>query len=342
MVEPADYDQDAELDLFVGIRLKPYYYGAPTNGYLLENDGSGDFTTVSDDIAPELTGVGMITDADWSDLDGDGDLDLIVVGEWMPISIFLNERGRFVLKKDLIPGSSGWWNTVQTADLNGDGFMDMVAGNHGLNSRFKASEERPLQMFVKDFDLNGIADQIICQYEGEALYPLALKHDLENQIPSVGRKYTLYADYKDQQIYHVFSAQELESATQLAAKDLSTSVYLGDQNLTFTKVPLPMQVQFSNVMAISIEDYNQDGHFDILLGGNMYQSKPEMGRYDASYGSLLLGNGAGEFNYMSPSASGLKLDKAVREIKSITSPTGARILVGNNNDRMQVFRNSSE
>jgi hypothetical protein len=342
VVEPADFDQDGDMDLFVGIRLKPYYYGEPTNGYLLENDGSGDFTNVSNDLAPELTGVGMITDADWSDLDGDGDLDLIVVGEWMPIAIFLNENGHFVLNKDLIPGSSGWWNTVQTADLNGDGFMDIVAGNHGLNSRFKASEERPLQMFVKDFDLNGIADQIICQYEGEALYPLALKHDLENQIPSVGRKYKLYADYKEQQIYDVFSAQELESATQLTANDLSTSVYLGDPNLTFTKVPLPIQVQFSNVMAISIEDYNQDGHLDILLGGNMYQSKPEMGRYDASYGSLLLGNGSGEFNLMSPSASGLKLDKAVREIKSIASPTGARILVGNNNDRLQVFRNSAE
>ena len=342
VVEPADFDQDGDIDLFVGIRLKPYYYGEPTNGYLLENDGSGDFTNVSDDVAPELAGLGMITDADWTDLDGDGDLDLIVVGEWTPISIFLNEKGRLVLKRDLIPASSGWWNTVQTADLNGDGFMDIVAGNHGLNSRFKASEEKPLEMFVKDFDLNGIADQIICQYEGDALYPLALKHDLENQIPSVGRKYTLYADYKDQQIHDVFSAQELESATRLTAYDLSTSVYLGGQNLTFTKVPLPMQVQFSNVMAISIEDFNQDGHLDILLGGNMYQSKPEMGRYDASYGSLLLGNGSGEFNFMSPSVSGLKLDKAVREIKSIASPAGVRILVANNNDRLQVFRNSSE
>ena len=152
-----------------------------------------------------------------TDVDGDGDLDLIVVGEWMPISIFLNQQGRFVLKKELIPNSNGWWNTVETADLNEDGHMDIIAGNHGLNSRFKASGERPLKMFVKDFDLNGIADQIICQFEGDKLYPLALKHDLESQIPFVGRKYKLYADYKDQQIFDIFSAEELESATQLTA-----------------------------------------------------------------------------------------------------------------------------
>jgi len=342
VVKPMDFDNDGDMDLFVGVRMKPFYYGEPCNGYLLENDGQGVFTDITESIAPELLNLGMITDGSWTDINGDGDTDLVVVGEWMPISIFIQENGKFKLAKEVIPNSSGWWNVVKTADVNGDGFTDIFAGNHGLNSRFKATDDKPLVMFVKDFDLNGIAEQIICQYEGDNLYPLALKHDLQSQIPFIGRKYPRYADYKDQQIFDVFNAGELESATRLTAVDLSTALYMGGPDLTFTRIPLPMQVQFSNTYAISIEDYNSDGHLDILLGGNLNESKPEMGRYDASYGSLLLGDGNGKFEFMSPAKSGLKIDRAVREIQKISTPSDVRIIVANNNDYVQMFRYSSE
>jgi len=269
-------------------------------------------------------------------------LDLVIVGEWMPISIFINEGGKFKYHNDIIPNSNGWWNTVETADLNGDGFIDIIAGNHGLNSRFKATTERPLQMYVKDFDRNGTTEQIICQYEGDKLYPLTLKHDLQSQIPYLGRKYPNYADYQDQQITEIFSPQELESAILLEAHDLSTSVYLSNGDLAFSKIDLPMQVQFSNTFAISVGDYNGDDLADILFGGNMYQSKPEMGRYDASYGSLLLGDGSGGFKLMPASESGLKIDRAVRVIRKVSSPFGDRIVVANNNDYLQIFIKSSE
>ncbi len=342
VVEPADFDGDGDIDLFVGIRLKPYFYGEPNNGYILENDGSGIFTNVSAAIAPGLENIGMITDARWTDLDNDNDLDLVLVGKWMPITIFINQNGKFEYVDDLFPNSNGLWNAVETSDLNGDGFPDIIAGNHGLNTRFEASVNRPLHMYVKDFDRNGTTEQIICQYEDDKLYPLPLKHDMASQMPHIDRKYLRYEGYMDQQITDVFSPKELEGATILNVYNLSTSVYLSNENLTYSKIDLPMQVQFSNTYAISVEDYDNDGFPDILFGGNMYESKPEMGRYDASYGSLLLGNGKGGFRLMPVVDSGLKIDGPVRVIRKVSTPHGDRIVVANNNDNAQIFRKSIE
>ena len=342
VVEPYDFDHDGDEDLFVGIRLKPFFYGEPTNGYLLENDGDGVFKNITSDIAPELENIGMITDATWVDLDMDQDMDLVVVGEWMPIAIFINENGNFTYQPDQIPNSHGWWNAVETADLNGDGLPDIIAANHGLNSRFRATPEKPLQMYVKDFDRNGLTDQIICQYEGEQLFPLPLKHDLQSQIPYIERKYPKYTDYQDQQITDIFTPQELEGSVVLNTYDLATSIFLSNGSLGYSKADLPVPVQFSNTFAISVEDFNKDGLPDVLLGGNMYESKPEMGRYDASYGSLLLGDGAGGFKLWPVSASGLKLDKAVRGIQMIESPAGNSVVVINNNDYPQLFQGRIE
>jgi hypothetical protein len=342
VVKPCDFDLDGDLDLFVGIRLKPYFYGEPTSGYLLENDGNGTFSNVSSSVAPELEEIGMITGASWADLDNDNDMDLVLVGEWMPVAIFINENGKFNYHEEVVPNSHGWWNAVETADLNGDGIMDIIAGNHGLNSRFRANTEKPLVMYVKDFDRNGLTDQVLCQYEGDQLYPLALKHDLESQIPYIGRKYQLYADYKDQQITDIFSPEELEESLILKTYELANSVYLNNGDLTFTKIQLPVQAQFSSTYAISVEDYNGDQHPDILMGGNMYHAKPEMGRYDASYGVLLLGDGSGNFTLMPVKESGLNLEKAVRGIETIESPFGTRVMVVNNNDSHQLFMESPQ
>lgn len=260
----------------------------------------------------------------------------------MPVAIFINENGKFNYHEEVVPNSHGWWNAVETADLNGDGIMDIIAGNHGLNSRFRANTEKPLVMYVKDFDRNGLTDQVLCQYEGDQLYPLALKHDLESQIPYIGRKYQLYADYKDQQITDIFSPEELEESLILKTYELANSVYLNNGDLTFTKIQLPVQAQFSSTYAISVEDYNGDQHPDILMGGNMYHAKPEMGRYDASYGVLLLGDGSGNFTLMPVKESGLNLEKAVRGIETIESPFGTRVMVVNNNDSHQLFMESPQ
>ncbi len=337
VVTPADYDGDNDIDLFVGGRLQTYSYGLPRNGYILQNDGSGNFTNVSDEIASSLAKIGMITDAKWSDVDGDNDLDLIIVGEWMPITILTNESGFFVLKNDAIPNSSGWWNTVEVADLNGDDRMDIVAGNHGLNSRFRATKEFPLHMFINDFDKNGTMEQIICQYEGDKLYPLPLRHDLAMQMPQIKKRYLKYESFKDQEITDIFSEDILANATKLKAHDLGTRVFFNNGSLDFTEYELPKQAQFSCTYAIAIEDFNGDDIPDILLAGNLYDSKPEMGRYDASYGTFLIGDGARNFDLIPPSLSGLKLDRQVREIQKIRTKNGFRILVANNNDAVQAF-----
>ena len=334
VVEVADYDGDGDQDLFVGGHLQTYRYGFPRNGYILSNDGSGDLTDVTSEIAPGLTELGMITDAVWTDLDADKDLDLVVVGEWMPVTLFYQEDGKFV--KKALPNSSGWWNAVESADFNNDGWADLVLGNHGLNSRFEASAQEPLTMYVKDFDRNGTIEQVICQYEDGKLYPLSLRHDLAMQMPGIKKKYLKYDSYKDQQVTDVFGEASLADAMVLWVEDLATSVMLNQQG-TFEPVELPGEAQFSCTYAVEIHDFNADGHLDILLGGNLYNSKPEMGRYDASYGTLLQGNGRGAFDLLPAARSGLKLDKEVRAIELVQSPRGEQVIVANNNDKAQTF-----
>lgn len=185
VVRAVDFDKDGDLDLFVGCRMQPATYGPPANGIVLFNDGKGNFTDVTDAVAPQLKWLGMITDAVWADVNNDGNYDLIVAGEWMKIKLFLNENSRLVdaSEKYGLQGTSGWWNCIRVADLNGDGLPDIVAGNHGLNSRFKASAEQPVEIFINDFDNNGTLEHIITVYNNDKAYPMVLRHDLVSQMP---------------------------------------------------------------------------------------------------------------------------------------------------------------
>ncbi|MFY0685951.1 MAG: VCBS repeat-containing protein [Cyclobacteriaceae bacterium] len=341
VVVPADYDKDGDIDLFVGGRLKTYSYGFPRNGYILNNDGNANFTNVADDIAPDLFELGMITDAQWSDIDGDDDLDLVIVGEWMPITIFKNNQGVFE-KQEPISASAGWWNTVEIADLNYDGLPDLVVGNHGQNSRFEASDDYPLHMFINDFDNNGTIEQVICQYEGDKLFPLPLRHDLSMQMPFIKKKYLKYDSYKDQEITEVFNDEVLSQARVLKAHNLKTSVYLNKSNDIFESVDLPPQVQFSCTYAIAIADFDNDDILDILTAGNLYDVKPEMGRYDASYGTLLKGDGSGQFDLISNEKSGLFINKQVRRISQIKTKNGYSLMIANNDDKVQAFVENNE
>jgi len=198
-VKAADYDGDGDQDLFVGVRLRSFSYGVPMKGYVLNNDGKGNFRDVTSAVAPQLEQVGMITDAVWADVDGDQDQDLIVVGEYMPVKVFMNYEGK--LSDETVGAgldkTNGWWNRIEAADLDGDGDVDFVIGNHGLNSKFKASLEKPLCMYVSDFDQNGSIEHLICMFNGEKNYPLILRHDLVSQIPSLKKKYLKYESFKN-------------------------------------------------------------------------------------------------------------------------------------------------
>jgi enediyne biosynthesis protein E4 len=339
-VSPEDFDNDGVIELFVGIRIKPFAYGVPANGYLLENNGKGIFSDVTAQIAPELLNAGMIRDMIWIDIDGDKDKDIIIAGDWMPIKVYINENGRFKEKKEAFGSikTNGWWNCLASGDFDGDGDLDFIAGNHGLNSRFKATPEKPVSMYVNDFDLNGTIEQIICTYDGDKSYPLALKHDLTRQIPALEKKYPKYEMYKDQQITDIFTPEQLKKSISLDAFMLETSLFLNDGSGNFTLKPLPVEVQFSPVYGVSVGDFNGDNNPDILLGGNLFNVKPEIGRYDASYGSFLMGDGKGGFRNISVKVSGFRLNGEVRDIMEISTPGGKLILVAKSNDPIQVFK----
>lgn len=338
-VEAADYDQDGDLDLLVGIRLVPGYYGVPGNAYILQNDGKGRFSNVTPEIAPDLDRIGMVTDVRWLDYDQDEDLDFVVIGDWMPITFFENKSGQFRKATKVLSDKKthGWWNAMEMADFDQDGDMDIILGNHGLNSRFAASAKKPISMYVNDFDDNGKPEQIICQYNGEESYPLVLRHDLVRQLPGLKKKYLKYHDYKEQTIEDLFSAEQLRKSVVKEVYNLQSSILINNGNGTFQMEALPLPAQFSPVYGICVEDVDQDGKLDVLLGGNLYGVKPEVGRYDASYGLWLKGNGDGTFQPIRTRDSGLNLEGQVRDLEKLEVNGRRLLLVAKNNEPMQVY-----
>jgi enediyne biosynthesis protein E4 len=338
VVKAADVDSDGDKDLFVGVRLQPFSYGINCNGYILENDGKGKFSDVTNGIAPALSNIGMITDAVWADVDKDGDPDLMVIGEYMPVKIFINSKGKLIDESVSfgLSKTNGWWNRIKSADLDNDGDLDFVIGNHGLNSRFRADSLHPVRMHINDFDNNGNLDQIISTYNGEVSYPLALRHDLIAQIPSLKKRYVKYEDYKGQSITDIFSAEQVRESLVLEAFTFSTSILINNGPNKWKLIPLPLEAQYSTTYGISIYDFNRDGKNDILLGGNLFEVKPEMGRYDGSYGTLLEGKGNGQFVFNKQ--SGLKLEGAVRDIETIEAFGNTYLVITRNNASILTFK----
>jgi hypothetical protein len=345
-VKPADVDRDSDVDLFVGSRSRPWLYGLIPESYLLINDGHGKFTDETAARAPSLSEVGMVTDAVWADLNKDGDDDLIVVGEWMPVTVFHNQAGKFVdvTRKYGLENTQGWWNTVAAADFNQDGFVDLVAGNLGLNSLLKASREKPVQLFINDFSGDGKPDQILTYFHGDKSYPLASAEQMLTAIPSLQAKYPTIAAYAGKSVHDIFSRQQLQAATVRTATQFASLLLMNNGDLagqaeTFNVTQLPVEAQFSPIYAILIEDFNQDGHQDMLLGGNFYGVPPDQGRYDAGYGCLFLGGGTEIFASVSLQNSGFAVTGEIRQIKSLQTASGETlVMAARNNDTVVTFR----
>lgn len=339
-VEPGDFDGDGDIDLFVGSRSIPWRYGLNPTSYLLENDGQGNFSIVTDHYAPELVNLGMVTDAEWIDYDNDKDLDLIVVGEWMPVTIMQNNDSRLMnvtIKADL-DSTNGWWNYILADDINDDGYVDLVAGNLGKNSKIQPSLTEPATMYISDFDGNGLLEQIICYYKLGKSYPMVLRSNLVKQLPYLKKQFPTHADYAGKQITNIFTAEQLSRAEVRKIYTLATTVFYGSENGNFKSKPLPSEAQFSPVYSIMVKDFDKNGSKDILLAGNFFGTSVQLGRYDASYGTLLKSNDREHFTTESIQNSGLFLTGQVRDMVSLTYKIGQEVIIfAKNNDRIQVY-----
>lgn len=337
VVVHADFDRDGDEDLFFGGRFVPGLYGVPASSYLLENDGMGQFTNVTETKAPGLLDMGMVTDAVWVDIEMDGDPDLVVVGEWMPVRLYINEDGVLTerLSTDGLAHSNGFWNTVEIADLDNDGDMDLIIGNRGENSFFKATPEKPVQMFVNDFDQNGDIEHIITTYRGEKPYPVILKQDLSKQMPHLLKKYLKHSDYKEQTVADIFTEEELQHALKYEVFETSSCFFL-NENGYFTKKRLPFHAQLTPIYAIFSADVNEDGKVDLLLGGNQHNAKPQTGIYAAGYGLTLLNRSVNEPRFLVSGNSKFRVSGQIRDLKGIMIGGSKYVLVARSNDLLKI------
>jgi enediyne biosynthesis protein E4 len=336
-IEPADFDNDGDTDLFIGTRLIPFSYGLPASSYLLENDGQGNFRDVTSLKAKSLINLGMVTDMVWADIDNDGDQDMLIAGDWMQIRMLKNENGYFsdISNSAGLTNTEGFWHTVLAKDLNDDGLIDFILGNEGLNARFRADTDSPLTMYVNDFDLNGTIEQVICWPDGDKLYPLAMKNDLTNQIPSLRNRYKSFADYKDATIHDIFSIEVLNRSIKLHARVTETCILINQGKGRFELSPLPPEAQYTPVYAITAGDFDNDGICDIVLGGNQYRFKPETGINDAGYGLFLKGEPGFKWKPLSPGESGLFIKGQIRDMgKMIIKDKNILVIALNNNKLM--------
>ena len=341
-VVAADYDGDGAIDLFVGGRVEPWHYGLAPRSLLLRNDGRGHFRNVVAERAPALERIGMVTDACWRDVDGDGRLDLVVVGEWMPITVFRNTGGGR-LERLAIPSlekSDGWWNRIVPGDFTGDGRVDFVVGNLGENGALHATASAPLTMLVKDFDGNGSYEQIIDAMNGGQRYPLALRDDLLRALPRLAARFPTYASYAGKTVAEIFTPAELSDVVVRHAYTFASVLVRNEGEGRFTLVPLPDEAQIAPVHAILAADVDGDSHTDLLLGGNFDGLRPEFGRMAASYGLLMRGDGRGAFTPVRAPESGFFVPGLTRDIQRVRTATGPAYLVARNSDRPMVFRSS--
>ncbi|MGI9543302.1 MAG: FG-GAP repeat domain-containing protein, partial [Cyclobacteriaceae bacterium] len=330
-IAPADFDGDGDIDLFVGSHVIYRGYGLEPISYILENDGKGCFRKLE---APIIKG--MVTTATWADVNEDQRLDLILAGEWMPITYYLNLKEGF--KKEQVKASTGWWRTMAQGDFDKDGDLDFILGNHGLNSFLKVQKDKPLQLYVKDFDKNQDTDPLITYFNKDKEYTLATKDELSKQLPSIRKRSPTYEDFSNKSIDEILTPADLEGADKYQAQELA-SVFL--ENLgdgSFQMHQLPVEAQLASMRSLVVEDFDRDGNLDILMAGNFYHSQLSIGRLGASYGALLMGHGDGTFSSQEPRISGLALKGEVRSMTLVTSPNGQRVIfAARNNLKPQLF-----
>nr|WKN36545.1 VCBS repeat-containing protein [Tunicatimonas sp. TK19036] len=342
-VTAADYDQDGDLDLFVGGRIKPHRYPLPVSSYILQNN-NGTFMDVTATIAPSLQEIGMVTSALWTDFNNDQQVDLLIAGEWMPITFLQNQQGTFtnVSKEMGLPNTSGWWNSLAAGDFDQDGDMDYLAGNVGLNTKYKASQEEPICVYAKDYDTNGSIDPILCYYIQGTEYPAHSRSQMIDQLVGMRRRFPTYESYAQTSFHELLTSDELSGAYILKSEWMSSSYLQNQGDGSFTITPLPTEAQFAPVQGILVEDINLDGRPDALLVGNSYAPDTQHGWYDASIGTVLLGTEDGPTHPLTLQESGFFVDSDAKAIIELRQASGQPAwIISSNNDSLAAYQRTN-
>lgn len=332
----ADFDHDGDTDLFVGGRCVPTKYGVAPRSFLLRNDGNGRFEDVT---PPTLHTVGMVTDAAWVDLDNDTWPELTLVGEWLAPIIFFNKKGKLEsAPNNNLTTYSGWWHTIEPADLDGDGDIDLVLGNQGENTRHRPSPEYPLHLFAKDYDGNGSIDPLLAYTKPNGIFPVATRDEIIKQVPLFKKQFVRHSDFAGKTIAEIIGAAALKTSNHLQATTFRSVVLENTGKGQFKVHPLPTEAQFTPLHAILVSDMNADGKADLLIGGNSFGDAPYFGTYDAGKGLVLLGKGNMQFQPISITASGLYLPGAIRSILPVLIAGKSALIFGCNNEAPNVYQ----
>ncbi len=332
-----DYDQDGDVDIFVGSQGIVGTFGVTPESFLMENDGKGNFKDVTKTKASGISEVGMVTDATWQDIDADGKKDLIIVGEWMAPKIFKNTSEGFTTLSTNLDNYSGWFNTVEAKDLDQDGDVDLVLGNRGLNAMYNASADALVKVYINDFDNNGTIEQIITQNIKGKDVPIHLKNEITGQINSLKKQNLKYTEYATKSIDELFSEEVLKNTIIKSANNFASLVAYNDGKGDFEVKELPQQAQLSCICDIETEDLNNDGILDLILAGNNYNFKPQFSRLDANRGTILLSDQKGD--YINQKSSGFLVQDEVRAMHWIKNKSGEKYLIaGINNNAPKIFK----
>ncbi|MDP9041742.1 MAG: VCBS repeat-containing protein, partial [Bacteroidota bacterium] len=347
-VRAFDYNRDGKLDLFISSRVDPWNYPRPVSCFIYRNDsknGHAKFTDVTDEVAPGLKNIGMVCDALFSDFDGDGQTDLIVVGEWMPVSFFKNTNGKFkdVTGASGISGKRGWWNSIVAGDFRNTGRMDYIVGNLGLNSLYQASDSFPVYMTAKDFENNGkyagIPSLFLPDQQGvKREFPAQGRDDITRQLNSLKKRFNNYKKYAVATMDDLLTPEQRSGALRLEANMLQSCYLRNDGNGKFTMIPLPIEAQFSSVNGMLVDDFDGDGNLDVLINGNDYSTSVGIGQYDAFYGLLLKGDGAGGFKPLSMLQTGICIPGNGKALVKLTGTTDKYLVAASQrNGRLELF-----
>jgi len=337
-VTSSDIDNDGDLDLFVGTRLIPGKYTFPATSYLLIND-NGDFKIAPTETAPALKDIGMVSDAVFTDIDSDGDDDLMIVGEWMEVVVLTNTDGVFEDTSEAygLNGTRGIWWSITASDLDNDGDDDYVIGNLGRNNKFKASKEHPFKVYANDFDNNGTNDIVLAKYYKDDYVPLRGRECTSQQMPYVAEKFKDYHSFASSKLIDILPEDKVDDAVVYEIENFE-SIILINENGKLIRKALPIQAQISPIKSTLILDVNKDGFQDIITVGNHYGVEVETPRYDAGYGAVFLGSANNKFKYLSPKKSGFYVPHDSREMTVLNQKNNSLIIVTNNDFSLSVFK----